>query len=76
MDELLAMVDTAEEGEALALVTATLGDAKGMVAFNSLATEEVSLDTLWRWLHQNREGLLQTDGVGYFDVGGLLLRVE
>ena len=34
------------------------------------------LDPLWAWLFRNRQGLLQAEGEGYYDVRGLVLRME
>ena len=34
------------------------------------------LDPLWEWLFDNRAGLLQADGEGYYDRGQLLLEVH
>lgn len=36
----------------------------------------VRIDPLWEWLFENRTGLLQADGEGYYDEDGLILSVE
>lgn len=34
------------------------------------------LEPVWGWMFTNRRGLLQVDGEGYYDRGGLVLKVE
>ena len=34
-----------------------------------------ALDPLWSWLFQNRRGLLQAGGEGYYDADGIVLRM-
>ena len=48
------------------------------VLFQSRSTKEVlsKLDPLWTWLLENRKGLMQAGGEGYYDRSGLVLEVK
>jgi len=73
--ELMALLEDVDD-EARDGVMATLQSATGMVAFRVLEQDGRSLDLLWQWLHEHREGLLQADGEGYYDRDGLVLTLE
>ena len=74
--------DIDEHNSAKARVLTTLRAARMFVAaqvlFGSGETETIlrQLDPLWAWLFQHRQGLLQADGEGYYDVHGRILEVE
>ena len=78
------LVEFAEDGDGRGKqrVIDTLRAAKGIVAVQVLAgdgdTERTlaAIDPIWRWLHENRRGLLQADGEGYYDGDGLILELE
>ena len=63
-------------------VLQTLTNAKTIVAVQVLwqdrDTEQtlIRIDPLWDWLFNNRRGLLQADGEGYYDSSGLILQEE
>lgn len=63
-------------------VLATLRAAQNIVAVQVLFGDGnientlAAIDPLWRWLHDNRRGLLQADGEGYYDARGLILKVR
>jgi len=56
-----------------------LGEARAIVALRVLwqgrGVEETlgKIRPLWEWLFRNRRGLLQVDGEGYYEGGGLVL---
>ncbi len=81
IEELKEFLEDAGSGD-VARVHSTLEDAKGIVAarvlFGGRKPEEtlLRLSALWTWLLNNRTGLLQADGQGYFDASGLMLEVE
>ena len=57
----------------------TLADVRRAFAAEEEADAEETLDALgplWSWLQENRRGMLQADGEGYYDVNGLVLEVE
>ena len=60
-------------------VVQVLANAKAIVAvqvlFQGRKPEETlgRIDPLWQWLFDNREGLLQVDGEGYYDGTQLIL---
>jgi len=78
IDELLELLE-GQEGEAVETVETVLRGATAILAVRVLwQGREVestlsSLDPLWRWLHDQREGLLQADDEGYYDGDGLVL---
>jgi len=81
VSELIEFVEDAE-GSAKERVVTTLRSARAIVAAQVLfgtgdtASTLSALDPVWRWLLQNRRGLLQADGEGYYDAEGLILQVE
>ena len=81
-DELIEFAaNTAGEPAAKDSVLQTLQKARAIVAtqvlFGTGETESTlrRLDPLWAWLFRNRQGLLQAEGEGYYDVHGLVLRM-
>ena len=46
--------------------------------FQNRETEETlrRIDPIWHWLFENRSGLLQVDGEGWYDRSGRVLRVR
>lgn len=82
-DERAELIESADEGEGpgKATVLETLSAARTIVAvqvlFGHSDTEETldALDPLWTWLQDNRRGLLQAGGEGYYDSSGLILEV-
>jgi len=80
--ELMEFAATASgDVPAKARVLQTLREAQTIVAaqvlFGTGETESTlrRLDPLWAWLFRNRQGLLQAEGEGYYDVRGLVLRM-
>jgi len=79
--ELLGSADDGE-GAGKASVLETLGIARTILAvqvlFGDADPEETldALDPLWGWLQDNRRGLLQADGEGYYDTNGLILELD
>ncbi|MBX3730884.1 MAG: hypothetical protein KF858_17040 [Candidatus Sumerlaeia bacterium] len=67
------------EGEGRERVEAVLKAATHTIAlalvWQERETDETlsGIDPLWEWLFQNRRGLLQADGEGYYDETGLIL---
>src|SRR6185312_11146833 len=81
-DELIAFAaNTTPDPAAKDRVLQTLQKARAIVAtqvlFGTGETESTlrRLDPLWAWLFRNRQGLLQAEGEGYYDVHGLVLRM-
>jgi hypothetical protein len=83
-DERAELIESADQGEGpgKAAVLETLRDARIILAvqvlFGNGDPEETldALDPLWSWLQENRQGLLQADGEGYYDANGLILELE
>jgi hypothetical protein len=81
VDELIDFVSDVT-GPGKAEVSHALKSACAIVAvqvlFQARSTEETlsKLDPLWAWLLDNRKGLMQTDGEGYYDKSGLILKVK
>jgi hypothetical protein len=83
-EEIAELQELAEDadGAALTVVPGTLSRASGILAAQVLwgtgETEDTlaRLDPMWNWLFDQREGLLQADGEGYYDRKGLVLVVE
>jgi hypothetical protein len=83
-DERSELLESADEGAGpgKALVLETLHSARTILAVQVLfgeADSEETLDALaplWSWLQDNRRGLLQADGEGYYDADGLILELE
>ena len=48
------------------------------VRYQDRGVEEtmVRIDPLWEWLFNNRKGILQADGEGFYDQSGLILKME
>lgn len=67
------------EGKKQKLVLQTLTNARIVLAIQILwqgrKAEETleKIDPLWNWLLDNRRGLLQADGEGYYNKSGLIL---
>lgn len=82
-DERAQLIESAKEGEGpgKAAVLEALSNARTILAvqvlFGDRETDETldALDPLWSWLQDNRRGLLQADGEGYYDTSGLILEV-
>jgi hypothetical protein len=70
------------QGKGLSRVTETLRAARQIVAVQVLFGGDdveptlAAIDPLWRWLHENRTGLAQADGEGYYDAKGLILALR
>jgi len=83
-DERSELTESANEGAGpgKATVLDALGRARAIlsvqVLFGDAAPEEVldALGPLWSFLQDNRRGLLQADGEGYYDADGLILELE
>jgi len=81
IEELIDFVSDAS-GPRKVQVSHALKSARAIVAvqvlFQMRITEETlsKLDPLWTWLLENRKGLLQADGEGYYDKSGLILKVK
>ncbi|HYQ42594.1 MAG TPA: hypothetical protein VER11_11525 [Polyangiaceae bacterium] len=83
-DERTELLESADDGKGpgKASVLEMLGIARTIVAvrvsFGNADPEETldALDPLWSWLQDNRRGLLQADGEGYYDTNGLILELE
>jgi hypothetical protein len=77
MEELQEFIEAAE-GER-GPVLASLQQATSIVALRVLWQDREAeatlgkIDPLWHWLFENRSGLLQADGEGYYDRTGLIL---
>lgn len=82
IDELLEVVEEAGDAEAPEQVARVLREATAIVGVRVLwqgrdpGPTLARLDPLWEWLHEHREGMLQADGEGYYDVDGLVLESE
>ena len=82
-DERAELIDAAgeAEGPGKATVLETLRAARTILAaqvlFGDRDIEEAldGLEPLWSWLFENRRGLLQADGEGYYDTNGLILEL-
>lgn len=80
--ELLEFAREAPETAGKLRVLKTLESATTIVAAQVLygtgdtETTLARLDPLWEWLFDNRAGLLQADGEGYYHRGQLLLEVH
>ena len=83
-EERAELLESADEGEGpgKATVLETLAAARTILAVQVLFGDgdpEETLDALaplWSWLQDNRNGLLQADGEGYYDANGLILELE
>ena len=83
-DERTELLESAEEGAGpgKSIVLDRLSRARAIVAvqvlFGDAEPEEVldALGPLWSFLQENRQGLLQADGEGYYDTNGLVLELE
>lgn len=83
-DERAELLESANHGEGpgKASVLETLSLARTILAvqvlFGDAEPEEAleALDPLWGWLQDNRRGLLQADGEGYYDTNGLILKLD
>ena len=83
-EEIAELQEVAEDadGAALTAVPAALRGASGILAVQVLwGTGDTEgtltrLDAMWHWLFDQREGLMQADGEGYYDREGLILAVE
>jgi hypothetical protein len=83
-DERAELSEYAEAGEGPGrpIVLETLANARTILAaqvlFGDRDTDETldALGPLWSWLQDNRRGLLQADGEGYYDTDGLILELE
>ena len=81
IDELIDFISDAN-GPRRAEVSDVLNRARTIVAvqvlFQGRSTEETlsKLDPLWTWLLENRNGLMQAGGEGYYDKAGLVLEVK
>lgn len=81
IEELKEFVEDSE-GVKQSEVLNVLGQAKAIVAIRVLDQGRDSeatlmkIDPLWQWLFENREGLLQAGGEGYYDASGLILQVS
>lgn len=83
-DERAELLEFAEDGEGPGkdTVLATLRAARSTVAVQVLFGErdpDETLDALaplWTWLQENRRGLLQAEGEGYYDADGLILELD
>jgi hypothetical protein len=83
-DERAELIESAAAGEGAgkATVLETLRGARTIVAVQVLLGQGDSEETLealaplWSWLQDNRRGLLQADGEGYYDADGLILELE
>ena len=79
-DELIDFVREAPDGAGKMRVLTTLESLTSIVAVQVLfgtgdsETTLARLDPLWAWLFDNRAGLLQADGEGYYHRGQLLLK--
>ena len=83
-DERDELQESADEGAGpgKATVLDALGRARTILAVQVLfgdADPEEALDALgplWSFLQDNRQGLLQADGEGYYDANGLILELS
>ena len=83
-DERAELLESAAEsaGPGKAKVLETLANARTILAVQVLLgagdSDETldALDPLWSWLIDNRRGLLQADGEGYYDENGLILELD
>ena len=82
-DELVEFVtDAPGEQDEKARVLDALARLRTIVAaqvlFGTGNTDDtlLLLDPLWTWLLQNRNGLLQADGEGYYDADGLVVKID
>lgn len=82
--ELAELIETVEavEGPSQPRVLETLRSARSVLAVQVVFGEGDIDDTLdaisplWTWLQDNRRGLLQADGEGYYDAEGLILELD
>jgi len=83
-EELGELAESVEDiqGENKQQVLDSLRDAKSIVAVRVLWQERNTEDTLekldpiWNWLFENRQGILQVDGDGYYDETGSIFDLE
>jgi hypothetical protein len=83
-DERDELVEFAQDGDAVASgrVVTALRAARSIIAvqvlFGGGETDRTldELGPLWTWLRENRQGLVQADGEGYYDGTELILPLE
>jgi len=83
-DEIEELLEFAQDGEGKGKeeVINCLKKARAIlvvqVLFQDRETEDAlgKIDPLWQWLFENRKGLLQVDGEGYYSGATMILKAE